>query len=561
MEYLVIFIVVLIGIIIYGYIFRKKVYSEVDKLEMLKIDIMNRPVTEEISKVKQLNMTGQTEEKFEQWRNAWDDIVTNELPSVEELLFDAEEAADRYRFKKARNINQQIQSVLNGVEEKINLILVDLQELIGSEEQNKVEIEELKAIMKKQRKLMLTSRHTFGSAVIALEQQLDDVANKFIEFDEKTEGGNYLEAREVVLSIRNGLDMLNTKLEEIPKLFTLCLTEFPSQINEIRNGQREMIETGYVIEHLEIDKELNKIEVELQGYFVKLEQAEITDINDGMADIKERIEQIYDCLEKEVIAKHFVSQETPSIDPILQELQDEVVATKQESIFVQQSYHLKDKDLEEQHKIEKKVAQTIVRYEDLLVKLEENKEPASLLREILEEIKTNIESVTKMHHKFTEMLHSLRKDEREAKEQIVEMRKTIIEAKSLIRKNHLPGLPESIIKVFDTSEFNLRTVTYKLEEKPLDMYAVNTLLAEAKDAVDKLYEKTEEMVEKARLVEQVIQYGNRYRSKNAFLAAKLSEAEQYFRMYDYDLALEEAATAIEQVEPGAIKKLNEMIES
>ena len=46
---------------------KRKYYSEVDRYESWKIDIMNRPVLDEMSKVKQLNMTGQTEELFERW--------------------------------------------------------------------------------------------------------------------------------------------------------------------------------------------------------------------------------------------------------------------------------------------------------------------------------------------------------------------------------------------------------------------------------------------------------------------------------------------------------------
>lgn len=559
MEYLLIFIIVLLAIIIYGFIKRKKIYLEVDKLESWKISIMNRPVTDEIAKVKQLNMTGQTEEKFEAWRITWDEIVTNELPKVDDYLFEAEEAADHYRFKKARSITRNTRTVLEEVDQKIAAILEELQELIGSEEQNKIEIEELKGIMKNHRKILLASRHSFGSAIIQLEKDLDEVVTKFNEFDAATDGGNYLEAREIVLMIRNDLNNLATKIEEIPPLLTYCHNQLPTYIHELRKGQEEMIQSGYIVEHLEIIKELEKIEGEIQSYLRKIEETEINEAKEGITDVQDRIDQIYDCLEKEVIAKHIITKETPTLEPHIIELQKKAVASKNESESVQQIYHLKDKDLEDQRKIEKKVAQTIYKYDELLNRLDANDEPATKLREDLEEIKANIQSVSELYKNFAEMMHTLRKDEREAKERITVMKKTLVEARGLIRKNHLPGLPNNILKTFDTAESNLKAVSFKLEETPLDMYAVNNLLEEAHIAVSKVYEQTDELVEKAVLVEHIIQYGNRYRSQYAILSAKLSEAEQVFRMYDYDLALEQAATAIEEVEPGALKKIEELI--
>ncbi len=561
MEYLLIFIIVLLAIIIYGFIKRKRIYSEVDKLESWKISIMNRPVTDEIAKVKQLNMTGQTEEKFEAWRVTWDEIVTNELPKVDDFLFEAEEAADHYRFRKAADITRNTRNLLEEVDQKIAAILEDLQELIGSEEKNKIEVEELKGIMKNHRKILLASRHSFGSAIIQLEKDLDEVVNRFTEFDAATAGGNYLEAREIVLMIRNDLDNLATKIEEIPPLLSYCHNQLPTQINELRKGQEEMSQSGYIVEHLEIIKELDKIEGEIESYLRKIEQTEIIEAKEGITDVQDRIDHIYDCLEKEVIAKHIVSKEVPTLEPHIIELHKKAVATKNESESVQQIYHLKDKDLEDQRKIEKKVAQTTHKYDELLNRLEANDEPATKLREDLEEIKTNIGTITEMYNSFTEMMHTLRKDEREAKERITQMKKTLVEARSLIRKNHLPGLPNNVLKTFDTAESNLKAVSYKLEETPLDMYAVNNILEEAQNAVSKVFEQTEEIVEKAVLVERIIQYGNRYRSQYAILSAKLSEAEQVFRMYDYDLALEQAATAIEEVDPGAMKKIEELINS
>ncbi|WP_010099199.1 septation ring formation regulator EzrA, partial [Ornithinibacillus scapharcae] len=48
-----------------------------------------------------------------------------------------------------------------------------------------------------------------------------------------------------------------------------------------------------------------------------------------------------------------------------------------------------------------------------------------------------------------------------------------------------------------------------------------------------------------------------YRSKFPLLAARLAEAEGLFRSYNYEVALEQAASALEEVEPGALKRIEE----
>ncbi|WBX82271.1 septation ring formation regulator EzrA [Virgibacillus salarius] len=88
-----------------------------------------------------------------------------------------------------------------------------------------------------------------------------------------------------------------------------------------------------------------------------------------------------------------------------------------------------------------------------------------------------------------------------------------------------------------------------LEKQPLDMAEVQQALNDAKNAVEYSMEQTDLMLEQAYLTEQVIQYANRYRSQYPLLAAKLAESERLFRNYEYELSLEHAAKAIEEVEP------------
>src|SRR5699024_5406273 len=104
MAYIIGIILLIIALIIVGLILRKRVYDEVDQQENWKMDILDRDVAAELSKIKKLNLSGETQEKFESWKERWEIIITKELSNVEDMLVKAEEFADRYRFSNAKKL-------------------------------------------------------------------------------------------------------------------------------------------------------------------------------------------------------------------------------------------------------------------------------------------------------------------------------------------------------------------------------------------------------------------------------------------------------------------------
>ena len=560
MELIIGIIILILGIILFGLFSRKKIYKEVDRLESWKIDIMNRPVTDEMVKVKELKMTGQTEELFERWREEWDEIITTQLPDVEELLFDAEEHADKYRFKKAKNVVRHIESMLQTVEETIYNILTELQGLVGSEEKNRFEIGELKQKYRDLKKTLLAHRHSFGKAEIRLEIHLDEATEKFKLFDEVTKQGNYLEAREIVLSIHDQLLIIQSKIEDIPQLLIECQTTVPTQLTEIIEGYHEMIEEGFALEHIQVEKEVKQLKKQVGQYVSLIERTEIDEVNKRIIEVKDNIETLYDLLEKEVIANQFIQKEVNSIEQTLHTLTEQSKDTEEETYYVQQSYHLSEQDIDRQRQIDKQINQLLKRFTLVKSKLSTDNIAYSIIREELEGIAEHIQSVKEQHVQYQDMLQALRRDELHAQEKISVMRKMLYEAQKMVNKSNLPGLPLQYTAQLTETKDSIDTVTRKLQEKPLNMSAINQLLETASKSVEKTYEMTNEMLDRAYLVERVIQYGNRYRSRNSLIADRLQEAEQLFRNYEYDQALEEAAATIERVEPGSLKKIQSFIE-
>lgn len=559
MEWIIGVIVILIGLFLTGFILKKKYFKEIDRLEAWKMDIVNRPVLEEMSKVKQLNMTGQTEELFERWRTEWDDIVTAQLPNVEEYLFDAEEFIDKYRFNKAKQVQREIDKFLSEIEENIKKLLNELNDLVGSEEKNRTEIEELKDIYRENKKTLLAHRHTYGKAADVIEKQLDDSFAKFQDFNEKTESGNYLEAREIVLTIQSELEQVKEKMEVIPSLMVECFSKIPAQLKEIKDGYKDMLEQGFILDHIQLEKETERLEEALKGYAVLVEQTEIADVQKGIGEVKDSIDLLYDLLEEEVHSRHFIDKEDEMTRNMLFTNREINKQLKSELEIVRQSYHVSDKDIEVQAQLDKKLTQLFNRYEVLEHKIISQSTAHSILKAELDEIKSHLEEVEDEHASFAEKLQMLRKDEMSAREKVKDLRKKIAETARQVSKSNVPGLPQDYKYLMQDAKESIENVIAKLEEQPLNIQTIQQYLEVAVLTVEKVVNTTDEMIETIVLVEKVIQYGNRYRSRYPSIEKGLLEAESLFRGFDYKTALEQAATTIEEIDPGAIKRIEELI--
>ncbi|MCM2531407.1 septation ring formation regulator EzrA [Neobacillus pocheonensis] len=455
-----------------------------------------------MSKVKQLNMTGQTEELFEHWRNQWDDVVTVKLPDLEKMLFDAEEYIDRYRFNKAKGIQRAIDNKLQETEEQIKKVLEELHELVGSEEKNRVEIEQLKESYRESKKMLLAHRHSFGKAEKHLEILLDGVTKKFQDFHELTERGNYLEARETVLTIHNELEQIKNHMDLIPQLLIECQSILPNQLSEVLDGFHEMSQQGYYLEHIQLETEISHLEEKLTEYLSLIEETEIEKAEEGIKETKDRIEILFDHLEREVHAKHFVIQNERKTNNLLLTVQEENDYLINEVIHVQQSYHLTENDFEIQRNLEKELASVYKRYEIISEKIKINGTAQTLISEELNEIKDQLDMIRDEQQNFANKLQALRKDELEAREKITELTKKVGEMLRLVSKSNMPGLPDDYKYLIEDTDESIHNVKLQLEEKPLNILSLNQYLEMAILTVEKLVHTTTELIENVMLAEK-----------------------------------------------------------
>ncbi|MGG0656330.1 septation ring formation regulator EzrA [Rummeliibacillus pycnus] len=555
MKYIIPIIIVLCVIIAIVFVFRKKHKNEIQRLDQKKLQIQNKPVLEELMKVKSLNMNGQTEEMFERWRNKWTELMDIEMPKIDVLLFDAEEQVDKFNFGKATEIEREIESLIAEYDHEMVKILKELDELIGSEEKNRIEIEQLKEQYRSARKTLLAHQYSYGPAAEPLEKRLETFNPQFEEYDQLTDSGNYLKAREIVVNLNDEGQNIFKLINEIPTLLTEIQHKIPSDIHEIRNGHREMEAQSYFLVHLEILEKLDQIEESLVEFKQKIAELDISLVQHRVNEIKDEIESFYDALEKEVIGKKFVDDHFVAVGEQLDFAIEATEKTAKEATDVQKSYRLSEKEAEVPASCKQQLLSMRQRYELLAVEVQEEKSAYSSMEEVLKELKGSIEQLFEEQEQFADRMKSLRIDENKARATLDNLKKLLHDTERMLHKANLPGIPEEMDARLEEAAERIFVVVNNLQEIPLNMDTVYKNLEIAEKCIEDVHNTAIEMLENVQLIERIIQYGNRYRNTNPAMHQRLLEAEDAFRDMRYTKALEYAATAVEAVEPGAMKKI------
>ena len=556
------FIIPIIGLIILtiiAFLFRRKHIRQIAKLEQKKLQIQHEPIFEEMTKIKQLNMTGQTEEKFERWRSQWTEVMDIHMIEIDSLLFDAEDFVDRFHYGKATKTEVIIEEKLQFCNTKMSEILSELNELVGSEEKNRVEMEVLKEQHRTARKKVLARQHSFGKAVTRLETELELFNPKFEEYDDLTANGNYLLAREIVITLTEKGDSIFPLIDQIPVLLTELQNKIPASIRELRNGTREMEEQSYFLQHLELPKQLGEMESKIEEFIEKIGTLQMESIGEETEGLHNRIESFYDTLENEVIAKSFVEDHYKLTGEKLSEVAKSIRETSVEAEFVQKSYRLNEEEAKIPLESVEKLEQLEQRFELLSSQLEEEASAYSSLQEELQTMAIELGELAEVSDSFVERIKNLRNDENSVRTEIDKLSRKLQDTERSLTRGNVPGIPGDMDARLEEAEEQIYIVKQSLEEVPLNMNLVNNYLENAKQSIDDVSKKVEELLENVMLIEWIIQYGNRYRASNQEVHMRLLEAEDSFREFRYDKALEEAATAVEAVEPGAMKRIEELV--
>lgn len=531
--------------IIFSFFYRRKITRQVDQLEAWKIEIENRPFSTQLARVKGLRLAGETETQFEKWKAEWEEILNTTLPEIEETLIDIEEEADRYCFIGCKKMLLAANGRLEEIESSLDNIVKEIDELTSNEKNNRDKVAKLHEQYQELKSSLHKNSLVLGISYPVWFEKFKTTTEWFDQYNRAQEGGDYLQAKDMLEAIESVFKQINEAIDLTPNLINQIEQEVPAQLKDVELAIQEMKEKGYQIEHTGVENRLKEVSTKKHEVVSYMEKGQVKNMQSWLEHLTQEIETIYTSLEEEVEAKAYVLSMMDHVSSYTDKLKERYEHVVYESSKTKQSYAWEREWEEELSSIKKEFQEIEVIAERLHIPKEEVPQQYPTLKPEIVLFEEKRELLLQALKSFEENLSQLRDEELQAIELLKRMKQTIIKIKVNLRKSNLPGVPDHLLSGLTIADEAIGELESKLAEVPVHMHKIQHQLQETRTQVESVSQVAKSVIAQAKRAEQLIQIANRFRRSNEEVRMLLMDAEDAFRKLQFREAVELAEEALD----------------
>lgn len=551
-------IIVAIVVFLVSYLMKKKNQDRLDALEKRKEELFDLPVIEEVDDVKKMHLVGQSQNTFREWSQKWNDISTSSFAELESQIFEVENLNESFRFLKGKKAVVEAENTMNQMEKEVSEIREGLKELRETEERNSLAVQQALDVYEELKETIKEDEQSYGPAFPELQKQVKMIESEFTQFVTLNTSGDPVEAREVLDKAEKHTYEVDELMKKIPPLYEDLATTFPGQLEEIDNTYENLIQEQYVFPEEDLVGEIDKVRNRIQISLANLEKTEVETVEFENRETANMIDALYDILEREMDAQNYVSTNQTTIEQYIKHATKNNRQLLIELDHTAQSYALNHNEIGRVRGFQTEVEEIERQNEQMKPQIQQHTIPYSEVRTFYKKVFKILEDIENQQVEIDNSLHELRKGEKEAQEKIDTFEFKLRSLKRFVEKQRLPGLPNDYLEFFFVATERIEELSVVLNKIRVNMEEVNRLVALCEEDLELLDKKTHDLVDAAALTEQMLQYANRYRHTHEEVKEAIDKSYFMFnKEYHYQEALDEIGTALERVEPGAFKRIED----
>lgn len=562
LQITLIVIVVLVAVTaLLTYFTRNKYYRQIDELDAEKNDVLKQAPYDELKEVAELNIVGQSQEFREKLEDQWRSIETLEYPNLENYLFDAEQATDRYRLGESKRNQEAAEEAIGSINQKLSDLREGLTELIEREQANLEKIDLIKKRYHEVRKSLLAYSFSFGPASESFEEKLRLMEDDFAAFSDHTVSGDHEEAKEVVRMLSQDIQETEEEMERIPPLLELIDEVYAEELKDLQYGYDQMVEAGYLFPEDTIETDIRRLEQDKELIYDRVRLLELDKAQEETDELAKNIEKLYVMMENEVQAKPDVADLLEDTKRALLFLQEENRRLVAAANRIAQSYILNHEEPEKIKKIHEQLKEDRENYDVIEDRVKHQAVPYSVAYDKLDEMFDSLEGYYEEYEKVSDNLENYRAEERELKNDMLEMEQEMYSLKRRLENERLPGLPNNYLELFFSTSDRIEHLSAEISRPKIQLIDIRRIHSMCTEDVAQLQDMTDDLIRQVELTERVSQRLYRYKDSHKGILETIRYSESLFSDdYDYDTALRLVREKLENVDPGSYQEIVETYE-
>lgn len=555
---LAILVIILIAIGVMFYM-RSNKRNSIEKAEERKNEIEKLPFDDNLKKLQNLNLKGETKTKYDAMKKDNTESTNKYLAPVEEKIHNAEEYLDKFKFSAAQTEIDDAHELMDQYENNYNKQVSQVDEVLALHKDNEALYDKCKVDHREMKRDVLANRHQFGEAAQPLEKEIEKFEPKLNEYETLKSEGNYVQAHNHIAALHEEMNSLKAYMEEIPDLIRETQKELPGQFQDLKYGCRDLKVEGYDLDHVKVDGNLQSLKTELSFVEPMISRLELDQANDKLESINDKLDEMYDLIEHEVKAKNEVEETKDVITDDLFKAKDMNYTLQTEIEYVRENYYINESDAQNVRQFENEIQNLIAVYDDILKEMSKSAVRYSEVQDNLQYLEDHVSVINEKQDKLQNHLIKLREDEAEAEDNLLRVQSKKEEVYRRLLASNLTSVPERFIIMKNEIDNEVREVNNQFSERPIHVKQLKDKVAKIVIQMNTFEDEANDVLVNAVYAEKLIQYGNRYRKDHNSVDKSLNEAERLFKNNRYKRSIEISEQALESVEPGITKHIEEQV--
>ena len=561
---MVIFLIslIIIALVIYlgVYLFKRHKAKQIEVYQAKVNEITENSLEKELAEISKLNLSGDSLTEFEKVDKDYREIINRKLPEISELLNDLRELNQHYQFGRTNHELKDVDEKLSGTAAQFEKIKEELKNIRKVTEEHQKAVEELSEKYKDLRKTLLAKSFSFGPSSDKLEEQLGELEQQFNDYTKLMESGDYVKSAKPLSDLQDATAEMEEKVEKIPSIFKNLKSVFPDQLKELNSAVDQLLKEKYVF-HEDLKKKLADIQKMVDKNFENLKKVDLKNATKLDEKLTTEIDKVYDEIDQEYRARKVVEKNYNYYQDFVEHAERQEHELLIDLDRLSQNYELTHNEFEDAHDLQVQI-QAIRKDFDNFTK---QRSEGVIYSDELKRQKDNIDKLTKIEKKQKEIndgVSNLWKEEKEAQKAVQGFDLEIHRMRRDVEKLNLPGLSREYTDYFFKVSDEIENLDDALGQIQINMDEITKALINTQSDLDVLGDKTKEIIDCATLSEEFLQYANRYRTRYPEVEEAYKKASQLFnKEYNYVDALDTISNAVEEVEPGAYKRITDDYES